>query len=147
MEIIPLLRSWANIGNIVLQTFRSYGANFKTMKKLLIPCVLLTCVGSAYANVRLPDVIGSSMVLQQKQRVPIWGTADPGEAITVSLGKQKKTAVADAGGKWRVDLSPMSANSAPRSSSPCKHRAPAGFGHSASILLQFERDDRICTRK
>jgi len=69
------------------------------------------------ADVLLPDVIGNSMVLQQKQVIPIWGTADPGEAVTVTFGKSKKTAVADANGKWRVDLGKLNANSAPQTMS------------------------------
>jgi sialate O-acetylesterase len=68
---------------------------------------------SAIAEIHLPGIIGSSMVLQQKQAVPIWGTADPGEAVTVTFGKQKKTAVADASGKWRVNLNPMSVDFTP----------------------------------
>jgi sialate O-acetylesterase len=84
------------------------------MKSILIPFVLLTFAAAALGEVRLPDVISSSMVLQQKQTVPIWGTADPGEAVTVTFGKQKKTAVADANGRWRVDLSPIPADLLPR---------------------------------
>jgi sialate O-acetylesterase len=73
----------------------------------------LVCAAAALGDVRLPDVIASSMVLQQKQKVPVWGTADPGETVTVTFGKQKRTAVADAAGKWRVDLSPMIASARP----------------------------------
>ena len=83
------------------------------MKKLLVPFILLVCAAAALGDVRLPDVIGSSMVLQQKQKVPIWGTADPGETVTVTIGRQKRTAVADAGGKWHVDLSPIRATFTP----------------------------------
>ena len=85
------------------------------MKDLAIALMILIagCV-SASANVTLPDVLGSSMVLQQKQAVPIWGTADPGESVTVEFGKIRKTVVADAGGKWRVDLGKLSANSTPQ---------------------------------
>ena len=72
---------------------------------------------TARADVSLPDVIGNSMVLQQKQVIPIWGTADPGEAVTVTFGKSKKTAVADANGKWRVDLGKLTANSTPQTMS------------------------------
>ncbi len=72
---------------------------------------------TGHADVLLPDVIGNSMVLQQKQVIPIWGTADPGEAVTVTFGKSKKTAVADANGKWRVDLGKLNANSAPQTMS------------------------------
>src|SRR6478752_8128078 len=85
------------------------------MKKyLFLICILITSV-TARADVSLPDVIASSMVLQQKQVVPIWGTAEPGEAVTVTFGKVKKTVIADANGKWRIDLGKMSANSSPRS--------------------------------
>jgi len=84
------------------------------MKRSLIPFIFLVCAAAALGDVRLPDVIASSMVLQQKQKVPVWGTADPGETVTVTFGKQKRTAVADAAGKWRVDLSPMSASARPQ---------------------------------
>ena len=84
------------------------------MKTFMAVFVLTLCTFAAWADVRLPDVIGSSMVLQQKQKVPIWGTADAGETVNVTLGNKKKTAVADANGKWRVDLDPMTASFAPR---------------------------------
>lgn len=60
-----------------------------------------------FADVKLPDVLADSMVLQQGQKVPIWGTADAGETIVVTFQKQKLTVVADANGKWRVDLKPL----------------------------------------
>ena len=83
--------------------------------RIFFPIVLLLTASFVQAEVRLPDVIGSAMVLQQKQAVPIWGNAEPGEAVTVTFGKIKKTVVADASGKWRVDLGKMSANSSPQS--------------------------------
>lgn len=69
---------------------------------------------AAKAEVRLPDVLGSSMVLQQKQSLPVWGRAEPGEAVTVTFGKQKQTVVADAGGSWRVNLKPLTADFTPQ---------------------------------
>src|ERR1035437_4918836 len=83
------------------------------MKKILILIILTLSSSAALADVHLPDVIGSSMVLQQKQIVPIWGTADPGETVTVVFGGQKRSAVAGADGKWRVDLGKLSANFMP----------------------------------
>jgi len=62
---------------------------------------------SAPAAVRLPDVIASHMVLQQKMAVPIWGFANPNEQVTVKFRDQQKTAVADAQGKWMVKLDPL----------------------------------------
>ncbi len=88
---------------------KKYSPTFLAVVALLIGVV------SANANVTLPDVIGSSMVLQQKQAVPIWGKAEPGEAVTVTFGGRKKTVVAGADGKWRVDLGKFDANSNPQS--------------------------------
>lgn len=65
---------------------------------------------NVFADVKLPDVLGDSMVLQQKQKVPIWGIADAGETVVVTFQKQKLTAVADFNGKWRVDLKPLKAS-------------------------------------
>lgn len=83
------------------------------MKNILTILLFGACSISALADVRLPDVIGSSMVLQQKMKVPIWGTAEPGESVTVTFAKQKKTVAADANGKWRIDLDKMPANAEP----------------------------------
>ena len=83
------------------------------MKSSLLIVLLAFCL-PALADVRLPDVIGSGMVLQQKQSVPIWGTAEPGEGVTVVFGGKKHSAVADASGKWRVDLGRLTANFNPQ---------------------------------
>lgn len=44
------------------------------------------------------------MVLQNGIETPIWGTADPGEKVTVTMGNQRTTAIADGEGKWDVVL-------------------------------------------
>jgi sialate O-acetylesterase len=59
------------------------------------------------ADVKLPSLFGDHMVLQQESKVPIWGTADAGESVTVTAGDHTATATADGTGKWRVDLSPF----------------------------------------
>src|SRR5262245_40793622 len=74
---------------------------------------LLVCAAVVYPKVTLPDVIGSGMVLQRDQPVPIWGTAEPGESITVRFAGQTRTATADNSGKWLVRLSPLQANATP----------------------------------
>src|SRR5437763_1791798 len=85
------------------------------MKIIRIHFVLLLAIGGAWsttrANVSLPNVISDGMVLQQNQKVPVWGKADPGESVTVKFAGQSKTATASADGKWLVKLSPMHANS------------------------------------
>jgi len=70
---------------------------------------------TAFADVTLPDVLGDSMVLQQKQKVPIWGKADAGETVKIGFGKQKLTVIADQKGNWRVDLKPLKADFTPQS--------------------------------
>lgn len=77
--------------------------------------VLSLTASTVRANVSLPDVISESMVLQQKQRVPIWGKADPGESITVRFAGQTKKTIASADGNWIVKLDPLVANATPAS--------------------------------
>jgi sialate O-acetylesterase len=76
-------------------------------------CTLLLPAGSARADVKLSPMFGDHMVLQQGVPVPVWGTADAGEAVTVSLGEQKATATADASGKWVAKLPALTANAQP----------------------------------
>ena len=66
-------------------------------------------VDSARAEVALPEVIGDNMVLQAGVPPTIWGWADPGEAVTVSVGDNKATTKADDSGDWRVQLQPVAA--------------------------------------
>ena len=83
-----------------------------TWPKALTPlmfCGFLLFVSSAWAEVSLPSVLSDHMVLQRDEPVSVWGKAEPGEAVTVSIGEQSATATADQAGRWRVDLLPMSA--------------------------------------
>src|ERR1700730_2039430 len=77
---------------------------------LIAAVILLTAAAVADANVSLPDVIASGMVLQRDRAVPIWGKADAGETVTVGFGKQTRNATADGEGKWRVNLNPLRAS-------------------------------------
>jgi sialate O-acetylesterase len=61
------------------------------------------------AQVTLPKVIGNHMVLQRNEQVKIWGWADKGERVTVSMAGQSVRTKADKGGKWEVSLEPMKA--------------------------------------
>jgi sialate O-acetylesterase len=81
--------------------------------KFSIIVFVLACAAVARANVTLPDVINEGMVLQQNQKVPIWGKADPGESIAVRFGAQSKSTTASADGEWLIKLDPMKANSTP----------------------------------
>jgi len=65
------------------------------------------------ADVKLPAIIGSNMVLQADMKDPIWGWADAGEKVTVTIGDQKVEATAGAAGKWQVRLTAMKAGAGP----------------------------------
>ncbi len=64
---------------------------------------------SIMADVRLPNIIGPNMVLQQGMSVPIWGWAKAGEKVTVKFCGQEVSAVTDADGKWIARLTPLKA--------------------------------------
>ena len=58
--------------------------------------VAITLTAAAFADVRPNQLFSDHAVLQSGMPVPVWGTADPGERVVVTLGKQKKSATADA---------------------------------------------------
>ena len=66
---------------------------------------------TASAEVILPDVFGDGMVLQRELPVPIWGTANIGEAVTVLFADQEHTAIADENGDWMIKLNPLATSS------------------------------------
>ena len=78
-------------------------------KTAIILFALLMGAVVGNAKVRLPQVFQSGMVLQRGTSVPVWGQADAGETVVVKLNKKTVTTVADASGKWRVDLPAMKA--------------------------------------
>ncbi len=65
---------------------------------------LLLCAGVAWGTVALPPVFGDNAVLQAGMPVPVWGTAGPGEAVTVAIDGQTVAVKADAAGCWRAVL-------------------------------------------
>ncbi len=75
-----------------------------------IAALTLSVPPSARADVKLPNVIGSHMVLQRDRPLPIWGWAEPGEEVTVKLDAQKASAKADEKGRWKVILEPVKAD-------------------------------------
>lgn len=73
----------------------------------LLRFVLSTALFSAAvarADVKLPAIISSHMVLEKTAKVPIWGKADPGEEVTVTFDGRTAKTTADASGKWMTTL-------------------------------------------
>ena len=84
------------------------------MKKICISAIAIGMAATAMADVLLPRVISSKMVLQRGVEAPVWGWADQGEEVTVQFAGQTKKAMPDAKGKWMVKLDPMTASADPR---------------------------------
>jgi sialate O-acetylesterase len=61
----------------------------------------------------LPRIFSDNMVLQRDIPVKVWGWAGPGQEVEVAFAGQKKTAKADAAGKWLVTLDPLKASAEP----------------------------------
>jgi sialate O-acetylesterase len=53
------------------------------------------------------------MVLQRDAKVAVWGTADPGENVAVTVGRRMVKATAGTDGWWSVQLQPMKATDKP----------------------------------
>jgi sialate O-acetylesterase len=81
--------------------------------RLLIAAALLG-PGGLRADLQCPSVIGDHMVLQRDTEVPIWGTGDPDEKVTVEFGGQTRSTVVAPNGRWDVRLSPMASEATPR---------------------------------
>ncbi|MCE5251972.1 sialate O-acetylesterase [bacterium] len=66
-------------------------------------------VSVALPDVSLPSIFGSNMVLQRDMKVPVWGTAGPGEKVTVSIDGKSVRTTAGKDGRWMVKLDKMEA--------------------------------------
>jgi sialate O-acetylesterase len=81
---------------------------------LFVAACLAFAMGNLTADVKMPAIFGDHMVLQQDGKIPVWGTADPGEPVQVALGTSTAKTMADALGIWRVDLPSLPINAVPQ---------------------------------
>jgi sialate O-acetylesterase len=110
------------------------------LKTTLLFLLLLSPVAHAAESVlRVPGVFTDHMVLQREMPVPVWGWAKPGEEVTVEFAGQKKTAKADANGKWMVKLDSMPASAESRDLAIA---SPSGSLHLGDVLVG---DVWLCT--
>lgn len=80
---------------------------FLQRRSISILVSLFACGAPACADVSLNNMFGDHMVLQQGIRNKVWGKAEPGEAVTVTLGGQTKSTAAGTDGAWHVMLDPV----------------------------------------
>ena len=59
-------------------------------------------------KLKMPAVFSNNMVLQRRKHVLIWGNAESGSSVTVSIAGQSVDAVAEKEA-WSIKLAPMEA--------------------------------------
>ncbi len=64
----------------------------------------LTVNAQKESSLRLPQLFQSGMVMQRGVSLPVWGWAKAGESVDVVFKKKVYTCVADADGRWQVEL-------------------------------------------
>lgn len=77
-----------------------------TARLLLFGATLSSAV--LHAKVKPNVLFTDGAVLQRGQSVPVWGTANDGEKVTVEIAGQTATTTAQ-GGKWKLELKPLKA--------------------------------------
>jgi len=78
-------------------------------RTILIPVIaalLMLFVQSGYAEVKLPAIVSSNMVLQRNTTVVVWGWADPKEKTTIESSwlDELLNLSADKQGNWRIEV-------------------------------------------
>ncbi len=88
----------------------------KTPRLILFTFMLALFGGqiTSAAEFKLARVFCDHAVLQRDAPVPVWGWAEAGTEVAVEFAGQKKTATADANGKWLVKLDALKASAEPR---------------------------------
>lgn len=86
----------------------------KRFSALIAVAAWCSILSWARADVSLPAIFSDHMLLQQDRAVPVWGWADAGEKVSVSLAGQTKTTEAGADGTWKVQLDKLAASSQPQ---------------------------------
>lgn len=84
--------------------------NYFIKLNLVVLTIVLNSFGSLEAKVVLPSVFTDNLVLQQKAKPMVWGSAEVGKAVSVKTSwdnKEYKT-IADQNGEWEVKVSTAS---------------------------------------
>ncbi len=82
---------------------------FRFVAVMALAGVCCLAAPRAGAAPRFAAIFRDYMVLQRDRPVPVWGWADPGEAVQVVFMNTTNRAVADATGRWQVSLGPYPA--------------------------------------
>jgi sialate O-acetylesterase len=78
------------------------------MKQLLL-LVFVCAAPFCRAQIKLPQIVRDSMILQRDTKVKMWGWASPSEKVTVTFNNKKYKATATVEGNWNIMLPPTKA--------------------------------------
>jgi sialate O-acetylesterase len=81
------------------------------LNRRLLVLFILSCIHClpSSAQVRLPNIVRDSMILQCDANVKIWGWASNNEKVVISFNNKKYPTKADAQGNWSTYLPPTKA--------------------------------------
>ncbi|UCE41216.1 MAG: sialate O-acetylesterase [Candidatus Aminicenantes bacterium] len=102
---------------------KKHEKHLKSIILSLFSIILLTTFLTA--DIRLPSVIGSHMVVQQDKPIKIWGWAVPGEGISVVFADQRAQTSVNSDGMWEVQLKAMKAGKSPQEMTITGTQSPA----------------------
>jgi sialate O-acetylesterase len=76
------------------------------LREIFTVIFILCIIPSGYSKVKLPDVLGDNMVLQQQTTVKLWGEAKAGAAVVVKPTWESKVyrVNCDKDGKWTIAI-------------------------------------------
>jgi sialate O-acetylesterase len=79
------------------------------LRNRLLAVPILLSAAALPAQVILPKILSSHMVIQRDLPVHVWGKAHPGQAVSVSFREESRDTVTDGVGHWSVYLKPGAA--------------------------------------
>src|SRR5262249_45192181 len=83
--------------------------------QVTLAAIVFVSAFSARAELKVANIFGDNMVLQQQQAVPVWGWTDAGKTVTVSIERKHNSTRAKGDGKWLVKLDDLKASAEPQS--------------------------------
>ena len=82
---------------------------------VLASCALAATVAikpqAAHADVQMSALWSDGLIVQRQKPIPVWGMADAGEKVTVTLGAATASATTGKDGKWMLKLPALEAAS------------------------------------
>ncbi len=79
------------------------------MNRLLSVCFYLIVSIGTQAQIKLPQIIRDSMILQRNAKINIWGWASVGEKVSIQFNSKTYRTTTNDSGKWILQLASMKA--------------------------------------